>query len=275
MQLSKSKKTVVYIVLAVFVCITVLPLVWIINLSFKSSMEIIAGNVFALPENPSFQNFATAWGKGHAGRYFLNSLIVSVVSSLTSLLFGVPLAYAISRLNWRIKNSVFTLIIVGIMLPIHATLIPIFIVFSKLNMINTYAALIIAYTSSAIPLTVYIVRNFLISVPMEMEEAAFIDGCGIVRAFVKIMVPSIKQSLVVVTILNFLSFWNEYVMSVVLINNPDMYTLTVGMAFFQNQFTADYGAIAACTVISVLPVLIFYLVYNDVLEKGIVIGAMK
>lgn len=275
MKISKPRKVIIYTCLILFVCLTALPLLWIINLSFKSSTEIIAGNVFALPQNASFQNYITAWKDGNAGRYFLNSVIVSVVSSATSLIFGVPLAYAISRLHWKIKNGVFTLIIIGIMLPIHATLIPVFVIFSKLGLINTYSALIIAYTASAIPMTVYIVRNFLMSVPTEMEEAAFIDGCGIVRAFIRIMIPAIKQSLVVVTILNFLSFWNEYVMSVVLINNPEMYTLTVGMAFFQNMFTADYGAIAACTVISVLPVLFFYLVYNDVLEKGIVIGAMK
>lgn len=275
MRLQSRSKIPVYLILFVFVIFTALPLLWIIMLSFKTSAEIVSGSVFALPKSLSLQNYLTAWNSGNVGRYFLNSVIVSVASSVVTLVFGIPLAYSVSRLNWKLKDGVFTLITIGIMLPIHATLIPIFMVFSKLGLVNTYWSLIITYSASALPITVYIVRNFLISVPYEIEEAAFLDGCSVIRAFFQVMVPTIKQSVVVVTILNFLSFWNEYVMAVIMVTEPKMYTLPVGLAFFQNQYTADYGAIAACTVISVLPVLVFYLIYNDVLEKGMVVGAMK
>ena len=275
MKVLKSRKVIIYFILSIFIIITVIPLLWMISLSFKENSEIIAGNVMSLPKSPTFQNYINAWIDGNVGKYFLNSVFIAVVSSLLTLIFGVPLAYAVSRLNWRIKNWVLTLVIMGIMIPIHATLVPLFIVYTKVGILNTHISLILPYTASALPLTVYIVRNFLLSVPIEMEEAAFIDGCGIIRGFLRIMLPTIKQSIVVVTILNFLSFWNEFVMASTLVNDAKLYTIPVGLSYFQGQYSVDFGAITACTVISVLPILITYVIFNDMLERGMVVGAMK
>jgi raffinose/stachyose/melibiose transport system permease protein len=272
---STLEKCCKYLILFIFVLITVFPLFWMVNMSFKQNTEIVAGNVMALPEMPTLENYANAWTTGKVGEYFMNSVLIAVVSSILTLLFGTPLAYALCRLYWKIKNWVFTLIIMGIMVPVHATLIPLFILYNKIGILNTYITLILPYTAAALPLTVYIIRNFLISVPLEMEEAAFIDGCGIVRGFVKIMLPTIKQSLIVVTILNFLFFWNEFIMASTLVNDTRLYTIPVGLSYFQGQYSVDYGGIIACTVISVLPILVTYLFFNTALEKGMVVGAMK
>lgn len=275
MNTAGSKKWIVYSILLVFLVITILPLVFLLILSVKSSTEIITGSVLKLPETFHWVNYYNAWIQGKVSQYFVNSVIVTLASSVLTLLLGVPMAYAISRMRWKLSNTVLTVLMAGVMIPIHATLIPLFMLLKKVGLMNSYWSLILPYVASTLPITVYIIKNFLISIPYEMEEAAFIDGCGLVRAFVMVIVPMIKQSLVVVITLNALTYWNEYVMASTLVTNPTKYTLPIGLKAFSSEYSADFGAIAAGVVISMLPLLILYLCFTDLLEKGLVAGAMK
>lgn len=275
MNTAGSKKWIVYLLLIVFLVVTILPLVFLLILSVKSSTEIITGSVLELPETFHWVNYYNAWIQGKVSQYFINSVIVTLASSVLTLLLGVPMAYAISRMRWKLSNTVLTILMAGVMIPIHATLIPLFMLLKKIGLMNSYWSLILPYVASTLPITVYIIKNFLISIPYEMEEAAFIDGCGLVRAFVMVIVPMIKQSLVVVITLNALTYWNEYVMASTLVTNPTKYTLPIGLKAFSSEYSADFGAIAAGVVISMLPLLILYLCFTDLLEKGLVAGAMK
>jgi raffinose/stachyose/melibiose transport system permease protein len=274
-SVSKKYNAAIYTILIIFLILTFFPLIFAILLSVKSNQEIITGSMFALPKEISFSNYYTAWIKGKVNSYFINSVVVTVLSSVLTLVLGFPLAYGLCRLRWKMKNSIFTIIIIGIMIPIYSTLIPVFIILKNMGILNSYFAIILPYTASALPITVFVVRNFLIGVPYEMEQAAFIDGCSVARSFVSIVIPTIKHATVTVIVLNVLTFWNEYVMAATLIKTPSFYTLPVGLQAFQGIYVVDYGAVAAGVVISVIPVLIIYLVFNDLVDKGIVAGALK
>lgn len=184
MNVAGSKKWVNYTILIIFLIVTVLPLVFLLNLSVKSSMEIITGSVLALPEEFHWINYSNAWIQGKINVYFMNSVIITAASSVLTLLLGLPMAYAIARMRWKMSTLTLTVLMAGVMIPIHATLIPLFMTLRKIGLMNSYWSLILPYAASTLPITVYIIRNFLISVPYEMEEAAFIDGCGVIRAFV-------------------------------------------------------------------------------------------
>lgn len=275
MNTAGSKKWLNYLILIVFLVITILPIIFLVMLSVKSSTEVITGNVLSLPEEFCWDNFYNAWTKGKVNQYFMNSVIVTVASSVLTLLLGVPMAYGIARLRWKLSGTVQTILMLGIMIPVHATLIPLFFLLKNMGLMNSYFSLIWPYVASTLPFTVYVIRNFLISIPYEMEEAAFLDGCGVFRAFLFVLVPNIKQSLVVVITVNALNYWNEYVMASTLVTHPSKYTLPIGLKLLSSDFSADYGAIAAGVLISMLPLLILYLCFTDLLERGMVAGAMK
>lgn len=275
MVISLKKKIALYFILCIFMLVTVMPLVWLAIMSFKSNEEIIAGNIMALPKVPYTENYVEAWITGRVGKYFFNSVIVTFISLVLTLIFGVPMAYGVSRMRWKLSRPTLTLLMAGIMIPIHATLIPVFFILKNLKLLDSYFSLILPYVASTLPITVYIVKNFMISIPYEMEEAAYIDGCGTIRAFLCIIVPTIKQSLMVVITLNFLTFWNEYVMASTLVTDPTKYTLPIGLRVFSSDYAVNYGAIAAGVFISMLPVLIMYLLFTDFLEKGMIAGAIK
>ena len=275
MNIAGRKTWINYTLLIVFLLITIMPLVFLVFLSVKSGTEIITGSVLSLPEKFYWENFSNAWIAGKINMYFFNSVIVTLASSVLTLVLGLPMAYAIARMRWKLSGTVQTILMVGIMIPIHATLIPLFVLLRNMGLMNSYFSLILPYVASTLPITVYIIRNFLINIPFEMEEAAFLDGCGIIGAFVRVIIPTIKQSLVVVITLNALTYWNEYVMASTLVTDPTKYTIPIGLKSFSSDYSADYGAIAAGCLISVIPLLILYLCFTDLLEKGLVAGAMK
>ena len=275
MNIAGRKTWINYTLLIVFLLITILPLVFLMLLSVKSGTEIITGSVLSLPEKFYWENFSNAWIAGKINMYFFNSVIITLASSVLTLVLGLPMAYAIARMRWKLSGTVQTILMVGIMIPIHATLIPLFVLLRNMGLMNSYFSLILPYVASTLPITVYIIRNFLINIPFEMEEAAFLDGCGIIGAFVRVIIPTIKQSLVVVITLNSLTYWNEYVMASTLVTDPTKYTIPIGLKSFSSDYSADYGAIAAGCLISVIPLLLLYLCFTDLLEKGLVAGAMK
>jgi raffinose/stachyose/melibiose transport system permease protein len=274
MIVSRKEKALRYFVIGVGILLTFLPLVWLLTLSFKDSTEIITGSMLELPKVFKYENYIEAWTNG-IGKYFVNSVVITAASSVLTLILGLPMAYAVSRMRWKLSSTTLTILMAGIMIPVHATLIPVFMIIKSLGMLNTYASIVLPYVASTLPITVYIVRNFMLTLPYELEEAAFLDGCGVIRAFLRIIVPSIKHSLVVVITFNFLTYWNEYVMASTLVTNPKMYTLPIGLRSFASEYLVNYGAIAAGVVISVIPLLAAYLLFSDVLEKGMVAGALK
>ncbi|MDY3917416.1 MAG: carbohydrate ABC transporter permease [Candidatus Limivivens sp.] len=270
----KMKKTLVYVILAIFAVIQIFPLVWLVNYSFKSNAEIYTKSSFAIAENIGPANYISAWVKGSIAKYFGNSVIVTLVSVAATLILACMMAYAITRMRWKFSNAVLAFLMVGMMIPIHATLIPLFVLLQKIGLYSTRWSLIIPYTAVGLPLAVFIFSNFLRSIPHELEEAAFIDGCSVVRAFAQIILPSLKPAIATVAIFTFMSNWNEFIMASTYLQKSDLYTLPLGLTAFQGTHGSEMGPMAAAILIASVPLLIFYCIFSEQVEKSFTAGAV-
>lgn len=267
-----------YIVLALLVIwgiIQLYPIFWLLLFSLKNNTEIFGGNVLGLPRTWQFVNYSTAMTSGNVGIYFLNSLLVTVITIVVSSIFIATASYAIVRMKWKLSKITLTVFLLGLMIPIHAALLPLFVILKNLGLLNTYLALIVPYVAFALPMGVFILTGFLYSIPRELEEAACIDGCNIYQIFYKIIMPLVRPGLATVAIFTYLSTWNELMFANTFINNENMKTLTVGIMSLSGQYTTDWGPIGAGLMIATIPTLIIYALLSDQVQKSLIVGAVK
>lgn len=275
MRKGKISKLVTCAVLLIFTVIQIYPLFWLFTFSLKSNDEVFGGNVAGLPKDWIWENYARAWVDGNVDKYFTNTVIVTLATIVCTVLFGAMAAYAISRMKWKWQRTALTIFLLGLMIPIHAALLPLFITYVKLGVLNTYACLVIPYTAFALPLAIYIFVGFMEGIPKEMEESSFLDGCNIFKCFVKIIIPLLKPVFATVTILTFINTWNEFMLASIFMTKSEMKTLTVGVNEMVGQFTTSWGPIGAALVIASLPTLILYIVMSRQVQKSFITGAVK
>lgn len=275
MSLKKVKKTILYIVLTLIAVVQLFPLYWLITFSLKSNTEIFGENVIGLPKTWRFVNYQRALTDGGILRYFLNSVFYSVVTLVIAGLFTAMAAYAIARMRWKLKGVVFSLFTLGIMIPTQAALLPLFQVLDKVGLKGGYLGLLIPYISFGIPMSVMILVGFYKGIPVEMEEAAYIDGCGIFRCFLSIMLPMIKPALATASIFTFLGTWNELMFANTLVDKAEFRTLPVGIMSFAGQYSTDWGLIGAGMVIATLPTILIYFMLSNQVQESLVAGAVK
>ena len=261
--------------LLIIALIQVFPLFWLFTFSLKDNNEIFGGNVAGLPQHWRFGNYVTAFFQENVVQYFLNSVLVTVATILITVLLGATTAYAVERMRWKGRHVLMNGILLGMMVPIHAVLLPLFIVLSRTGMLNTYWALIIPYVAFGIPLAVYLFSSFLKSIPTEMEEAAAIDGCGIYRIFFLIIMPLIRPAIATVSIFTFISSWNELMFAVTFISKQGYKTLTVGIMSMVGAYTTKWGEIGAGLMIATIPTILIYLLLSEQVQKSLVAGAVK
>lgn len=275
MSLKKVKKTILYLVLTLIAVVQLFPLYWLITFSLKSNTEIFGENVIGLPKTWRFVNYQRALTDGGILRYFLNSVFYSVVTLVIAGLFTAMAAYAIARMRWKLKGVVFSLFTLGIMIPTQAALLPLFQVLDKVGLKGGYLGLLIPYISFGIPMSVMILVGFYKGIPVEMEEAAYIDGCGIFRCFLSIMLPMIKPALATASIFTFLGTWNELMFANTLVDKAEFRTLPVGIMSFAGQYSTDWGLIGAGMVIATLPTILIYFMLSNQVQESLVAGAVK
>ncbi|MFA9380462.1 MAG: carbohydrate ABC transporter permease [Acetanaerobacterium sp.] len=272
---TRISRVSLHIVLIFLTGLMVLPLIWVVLMSLKSTQDIMTTSVFSLPSHPMIENYVAAWVDGHIGEYFFNSIFITSTTTIFVIAFGTMCAYALARLRWKRRNVFFTIILLGLMIPIHATLIPVFMILRNLHLLNTYLCLILPYIAAGLPMAIFIFRNFMMGIPKEMEEAACIDGCGVWRSFLLIILPIIRPAIITVIILTFMNFWNEFVVASTIVQRQALNTLPIGLQAFQGEFSVNWGAMSAGIVISIIPVLICYILFNDIIDKSVVAGALK
>lgn len=265
----------IQVFLIIVAIIQVYPLIWLVLFSFKDNGEIFGGNVGGLPKIWHIENYTSAISQAHVMKYFLNSVIVTAITIIFVLLLSAMSAYAICRMRWKLSKAAMLLILVGMMVPIHAALLPLFMVLKSLKLLNSYWALIIPYTAFAIPMAVMILIGFLRGIPKELEEAAVIDGCGPFRLFFSIIVPIIRPAMSTVAIFTYLSSWNELMFAVSFINKTDYKTLTVGIMSMVGTYVTKWGDIGAGLVIATIPTIIIYILLSDQVQKSLTAGAVK
>ena len=265
------------LVLAIVVVI-LYPAVWMLSSSFKPSSDIV-GNVSLIPDAATFANFAKALdGIGGVSfwTFFTNSLILAVGSVVGITLSCSVSAYAFARIDFPGRNAFFALMIGTLLLPFHVVIIPQYIVFSRLNLVDTYVPLLIGKFLAAEAFFVFLMVQFMRNLPRELDEAARIDGAGHVRIFTSIMLPLMKPALVTSSIFAFIWSWNDFFGPLLYLKDPDLATMPLALRLYVDQTTtSDYGAQMAMAVLALVPVLLFFLVFQRYLVEGVATQGLK
>jgi N-acetylglucosamine transport system permease protein len=268
--------TASHTVLIIWCLLVVIPLLWVILSSFKTSSEIFA-SPFGLPASWNFTNYRNAWTTAGIGSFFFNSVIVVFGALFLTMLFGAMSAYVLARFRFPGSRLLYYLMLAGLTFPIFLAIVPLFFVLRGIGLLNTLPGLILTYAAFAFPFTVFFLHAFFRTLSRSIAEAAAMDGAGEWRIFFQIMLPMARPGLATVAILNFVGLWNQFLLPVALNTNPENYVLTQGMASFASQagYSVDFGALFAAVVITVVPVLIVYLIFQRQLQGSVSQGTNK
>ena len=272
----KIKKTLIYLFLAVFTFIQIFPFYWLVTFSFKSNTEIFdSNNLVGLPKVWHLENFSKALMGGEILRYLLNSVFYAAVTVVVSTLLAAMVAYAINRMYWKAKGIVAAIFSLGIMIPVQATLLPLFQGLDRLGIRGGYLGLMLPYITFAMPMTVMILGGFFKALPREIEEAACIDGCNIFNMFFKIILPMIRPGIATSCIFAFLNTWNELLFANTFVDDAKYKTLPVGIMSFVGEHSTNWGIIGAGMVIATLPTVLIYLLLSKQVQESFTVGAVK
>ncbi|GGJ60745.1 putative ABC transporter permease protein YurM [Virgibacillus kapii] len=260
--------------LSIFSLMMIYPLYWLITSSFKSNEEFFA-EPYAFPTSISWENFTRAWEVADLGTAMINSVIVTVSATALTVFLGALTAYVLSRFTFRLKAFLMVFFLLGMLIPIHSTLVPLFTMMNQVGLLDTYWALILPYTAFELPIAIFLTVAYMSSIPKDLEEAAVIDGTGYWGIFFRIMLPLSVPALSTVAILSFLRYWNEFVFALVFINDNSLKTLPLSLSIFSDGFSTDYALTMAAMTIAVIPTIIMYLLFQEQIMKGMVAGSVK
>jgi N-acetylglucosamine transport system permease protein len=272
----RAVETTSHVLLFIWSVIVIVPFLWVVLSSFKTTKEILA-SPFSLPAHWGFDNYAHAWTDAGIRQFFLNTVIVVGVALVLVMLLGAMCAYVLARFKFPGSRFIYYLMLAGLTFPIFLAIVPLFFILKNLELINTLPGLIMVYVAFALPFTVFFLYAFFKTLPDDVYEAALIDGAGEWRAFFRIMLPMARPGIAAVAIFNFLGLWNQFLLPVALNTDPSRYVLTQGMAEFASQagYAVDFGALFAAVVITVVPVLIVYVIFQRRLEGSVSRGTFR
>ncbi len=273
MTMTRQAKLGVYAMLLILAGLWLFPVLWVVLSSFKGKTELYSWPPTFLPNPFTLEHYATAFGKGKFGIYFWNSTVVTVTSTILLLLINSMAGFALAK--YRFKGDTFLLIgfISTLMIPLEVIMIPIFKVISKLGLFNSLWGIIIP--PAATPTGVFLIRQYLLSVPDELLEAARMDGCSEWRIYWQIILPLCKPILAVLGIFSFMWRWDDFLWPLIVISDPGKYTVQLALSNFIGEFNVDWGSLLAMSVITMIPVLIVFLVFQRHFVNGMVTSGMK
>ena len=275
----KPRKTIgqilSYVVLVLWAIISVFPVYWMLTFSLKTNEEIFGENVIGLPKYWVWENYTRAMNTGNMPLYFLNSVIVAVSTIVITLLAAVMATYAITRLDWKGRKSMNKFFMLGLTIPIHASIVPLYTTLSQLKMLNSYWALIIPYSAFSLAMAILISTGFMGDIPYDLDEACFLDGCGVWGTFMRVIAPLMMPAVATVGIYTFLQCWNELMFANVFISKDSLKTLPVGVQALSGQYTTDWGPIGAALSIATIPTLLVYVFLSKQIQDSFIAGAVK
>lgn len=270
-----SKKVILYVILAILALIWIVPMLTLLLTAIKGKKDFYSGlSLFSVPAEIAWDNFTNAITKGRLLTYMKNDLIVSGLKVPIGIVIEALAAFALTRLNIKHKTGWFVFFLVGMMLPMQTALVPINIIYSKLNLLNSYFGLFYVYVGFGISYGILILRGFFKGIPKDIDEAAYIDGCTRWQMFWRILLPIAKPAVATLIITDFLATWNEYLLASVIINDNMKKTVPVGIMTFVGEHGTDYGYLCAGVLLSVIPVLAVYLIFQRYFVEGMA-GAVK
>ena len=263
------------VIVGLLLVVVIYPLVWLLQSSFKTTVEFATQPTWALPKGFAWQNYVQAWNSG-MGIYFLNSILAVFPSLLLILAISVSAAFALEVMTWRLRNPVLLLFLAGIMVPLQLVLLPLFTIYFQASLIDTRWALIITYTAFGLPLSVFLMAGFFKSVPREVMEAAVLDGASIYKVFYRVALPMVANGLVTIALVQFFFLWNDLLFTLTFISSDSNRTIQTGLLNFTGQYgQVDWGPTFAAISLAVIPTLILYLVLNQQVIKGLASGSLK
>lgn len=281
-------KAFVYVALITMAVLVIVPVAWVFMASVKQNSEFY-GNPWTIPMELYWQNFVDAWNKAQMGDYMLNSVFVTALALILLLVIALPAAYCLSRFHFRGRKFLNTAFMAGLFINVNYIVVPIFLMlrdgdnwlkntFGTTFLLNNLVVLAVVYAATALPFTIYLLSGYFATLPHDYEEAAYIDGAGYGTAMWKIIFPMAKPSIITIILFNFLSFWNEYIISMTLMSSASgQKTLPVGLLNLMQaqQAAAEFGMMYAGLVLVMLPTLILYICVQSKLTEGMTVGGLK
>lgn len=272
---SKAGKIALWVVLIAVAVIQIFPLIWLVDFSLASSTEMFTSGLLIIPQKIQWGNYVKAFVDGHFLLYLKNSILINGLAVLMVILVSIMTAFACRRMQWKLSGLVKTLLLMGMMIPIHATLLPNYKIYSQLGLTDTIWALLIPYVAFSLPQGLFLMTSFMESIPVELEEAAVMDGCGIYRIIFQIITPMLKSSIATVAIMTFLNNWNEFMMASTYLSSQKWKTLPFSVLEFTGQYSSNYAVQFAVMALTAAPAVIVYILLNKHITKGAAMGAVK
>lgn len=272
---SKMRRRFLIFVFILVAFIQLFPLIWLVDFSLCNSNEMFTSGILVWPEKIQWNNYYLAFRDGNFLHYLKNSLLINTLAVLLVIIISIMAAFACTRMYWKLKGVVAVIMVMGMMIPIHATLLPNYVIYDRLGITDTIWALLIPYIAFSLPQGYFLTSSFMDSIPRELEEAALIDGCGIYRVVAIIITPLMKSSISTVSIMTYLNNWNEFMMATTYLSSPKWKTLPFCILEFTGQYSSNYAVQFAVMALSAAPAIIVYVLLNKHITKGVAMGAVK
>ena len=275
MRMSLGARTLIYAAAALLIAVCLFPFLWMIVSSVKNLRELYTIPPTWIPQSPTLDNYFTVLFESNIPRYFLNSVVISIGSTALALALAVFASYGFARFRFRGKVAAQSFILVGQLLPTAAIIVPLFITLRWLDLVNTYLGLILVYMIITLPLSVWMLTSYFKAIPVDLEEAAIIDGASRLGVLFRITLPLSKPGLVAVTVYAFVTTWNEFIFALCFATDSSVKTLPIGLAEFTTEFDTDWGAVMAASMIMTVPVAVLFLSMQRLFIGGMMAGATK
>ncbi|WP_226527274.1 carbohydrate ABC transporter permease [Metabacillus niabensis] len=274
MKKLKPSKLLFYIFIISFALVWLIPVFFLFLTSLKSNGDLFSNSLFALPEEFKWGNFVEAWKEGNLGMYMKNSLFISLIKVPLGIFVAALAAFGLTRLNFKWEKPVYLFIILGMTIPFQACLVPLVMLLNKVNLMDTHVGLILIYIGFGIPFATLILYGFFKGIPNELDEAARIDGCSDLILFLRIILPVALPAISTLIILDFLATWNEFLLAQIFLTSDELKTVTTGIMSFKGEYSTNYPLMMAGVLLSVLPVLLVYVIFQKHFVNGFG-GAVK
>ncbi|MDD2956465.1 MAG: carbohydrate ABC transporter permease [Oscillospiraceae bacterium] len=270
---AKALHALIWIFLILMAVIIIVPFYWMVVTGFKGNAELY-NNPVGLPQEWKFENFITAWKVG-VGRFFGNSLLVTLSSTFLSLSLSSACAFGLSRFQFKGRNVLFMIVLAGLLLAPQVAIVPLYRILSALGIYNTYLAMIVPYVAFNIPFTTFLIRAYLLDFPKDIEEAAVIDGCTTFRIFTQITLPVSKPILASAALLAVMNFWNEFMMAMIFTSDNSIRTIPLGLSTLKGTLSTDWGSMIAGLVLAAVPVIVLFITFQKQFVRGMTAGGVK
>ena len=265
----------IYVVLGVAIVVLIFPVFWMVSSSLKPSTEMFARNMTMLPKVLSWQNYIAVWTQTPFPTYFFNSFKVAAISTILALIVSMYAAYAMARIDFPGRGLFGVALLVTQMFPGILFVIPLFLIIKELHLFDTHYALIIAYVAYSLPFSIWMMRGFFAAIPMELEDAAAVDGATPLGTLHRVILPLSGPGIAAVTMYNFIRSWNEFLFALVFLQSTDLFTLPLGLASFQEEYSFRWDLLMAGASSVSLPILVVFMFMNRFIVQGLLGGAVK